>query len=118
MKGWQKAVCMVAQILSDPRWDLTPDDFWYWQCEETGEPRVGVMCSDVFWWGTSDVEEVSHDDMEAIYKAMEDGGERWGLVLFCCRKRGMRPQKKLMERCEMSDEVRAHLLAAGPERTS
>lgn len=57
----------------------------------TKDLRIFAKCSDVFWWGTADGEEITEDNAEVFFKAMEDAG--WdGPALFAARQRKMRPQ--------------------------
>ncbi len=55
-----------------------------------------VDCSDTFYWGTADSENVTEADLPELQRAMTDssccpaGRDLWP-VLWCARKRGMRP---------------------------
>lgn len=73
-----------------------------------------INCNDVFFWAVADVEEIeSQEDVDLLRKSIEDcknnctdfesetynkiRGEEVGTILFCCRKRKMRPQGALYE---------------------
>lgn len=65
------------------------------QCEElywTEELSFHILCNDVFWWGTSDAEEVTENDLSDLEQALKDGGFVNGPLLYCARRREMRPQ--------------------------
>ncbi|MDQ3029149.1 MAG: hypothetical protein M3R09_03775 [Actinomycetota bacterium] len=55
-----------------------------------------VDCSDTFYWGTADSENVTEADLPELHRAVTDasgcqaGRDLWP-VLWCARKRGMRP---------------------------
>jgi len=54
-----------------------------------------VDCSDTFYWGTADCEEIAEADLPELHRAMTDachcnGADVWP-ALWCARKRGMRP---------------------------
>jgi len=73
------------------------DELWWRTDGEYAPVAFFVNCNDLFFWGTSDAEDVtpenihllkkSFDDVEAIDEFSQLGGE-----LFCCRSRKMRPQ--------------------------
>ncbi len=60
--------------------------------------RAYILCSDLFAWGLADSEAVLVNDIPKLAKAFEDCEKvdafntHWGTWLYCCRKRGMRPQ--------------------------
>ena len=55
-----------------------------------------VNCNDFFWWGTADAEGITAADLLDLKQAMKDCNEefefKWGQLLWCARKRKMRPQ--------------------------
>lgn len=51
-----------------------------------------IVCSDLFAWALADLEKVTPEDFPEFKKALEDAGGDDGPLLYCCRKRGMRPQ--------------------------
>jgi hypothetical protein len=60
--------------------------------------RFFANVSDVFWWGTSDLEEITPEKIEAFERAVidceqvSDIGEVYGGWLFAARNRKLRPQ--------------------------
>ena len=58
----------------------------------TEDLEFAVNCSDAFWWGTADVEAVTPETLPELEKALEDGGCEDGMLLYCARRRKMRPQ--------------------------
>lgn len=73
---------------------LSTDDFLV----NTREKSIGVVCSDIFAWGCADVEDIeSSDDIELLRQSIKDCLEieqrsSHGVLLYCARKRQMRPQ--------------------------
>lgn len=83
-----------------------------------------VMCNDLFWWATADAERLASEDMPDLRRAIHDVREtgaytltldiyNTGCMLWCARKRRMRPQRPAYPRHEI---VRALFDACGPER--
>lgn len=56
------------------------------------EPHLLINCNDLFYWGCADAQEITIDDISDFNKAIKET-ERHGEILWCCRKRNMRPQK-------------------------
>lgn len=87
-----------------------------------------MMCSDTFAWGCADAEQIEPDDIYLLRQTIADlraagaGGVVWAGILFCARKRGMRPMnrwlKREREREDMTDAVYNLFCATGPERES
>ena len=51
-----------------------------------------VNCNDLFFWGCSDLEDISTDkDLDLLEKSFIDA-PIYGAELYCARKRNMRPQ--------------------------
>lgn len=50
-----------------------------------------IPCHNVFYWNTPDAEPVEDDDLDLLEASLKDGGVGDGPVLYCCRKRQMRP---------------------------
>lgn len=76
---------------------LDAHDELRWSVAVDGEPvGFGVNCSDLFYWGTADSEPVTPVTLPELRRAVEDataaGDMFYGLALYCCRRRGMRPQ--------------------------
>lgn len=82
--------------------------------------RFFINCNDEFYWATSDAEEVLPGDLESLAKAYADARdalcEYYGGLLWCARKRQMRPQGPYFQYFT-TDALVDHFLAAGPERT-
>lgn len=99
-----------------------------WQVDQEGRLRFSMLCSDTFAWGCADAEEVTRKDLPLLrecladLKAVKDYGELWLSVLYCCRKREMRPMNAWVEKVPRADgmpqAVLDLILAAGPERES
>ena len=51
-----------------------------------------LNCNDLFYWACADCEEIGLDDLPALAECLRIDSI-YGNDLFCCRKRGMRPQK-------------------------
>ncbi len=72
---------------------------WY----SNTEPDVQLCgdCSDLFFWGCSDAEEITPDNIELLNTSRVDcasrGHESWTLGLFAARVRRMRPQGAFYE---------------------
>ena len=91
-----------------------------------GDIHVLVNCSDTFWWGTADNEELTPQNIGEFEKACADlreqcppgidGGWVYGDMLFCCRQRKMRPQNCIVKKLT-SAKLTELLNACGPERT-
>lgn len=78
------------------------------------ECKLWVNCSDLFYWATADSEEFAIDDLPSLNRALEESPKH-GTLLWCCRKRGMRPQRPYYK--YFSEEEKPLFDAAGPERT-
>lgn len=48
-------------------------------------------CSDLFFWGCADSEDINEEDLPLLRQSLEDS-ESHGMLLYCARKRKMRPQ--------------------------
>lgn len=59
--------------------------------------KVRVLCSDLFYWGCSDSEEIERSDIEELWSAWEAGGHT-GINRWCCLRRGLRPQLPIVKR--------------------
>lgn len=70
-----------------------------WSFDNEENISFFVNCSDLFFWACADAQEVTEENVSVLAKAYEDAkkayefGECYGSTLFCCRTRGMRPQK-------------------------
>lgn len=103
-----------------------------------------VLCNDLFYWATADLEQITPENVDALEQAILDVRrafgvenlsrkddstvpdywvrfEKWysagsrGALLFCARMRKMRPQKPWFDRCA-PDELVPLFEACGPER--
>lgn len=80
------------------------DDLWWRTGKEYGGGQYNqpaqflAKCSDVFWWGTADCEDITPENIGELEQAMADAkaackhGEIYGAMLFCARVRKLRPQ--------------------------
>lgn len=88
------------------------EDLW-WK-SENGGLEFFINCNDLFAWGCSDCEEVLNDaDVDLLEQAYKDS-EFYGGWLYCCRKRGCRPQGACYT--SIPEEEWQHFHACGPER--
>lgn len=55
---------------------------------------VFVMCNDLFYWGTSDGEDLPYDEITNLLK-MHLLDPAWGSSKWCCKKRNLQPQKPI-----------------------
>jgi hypothetical protein len=109
----------IERLLRALEFDLC-DALW-WRYFD-GELKLFIQCSDFFYWATSDVEPVETDeDIAMLEKAIEECREAVGdfyptegPLLYCSRRRHLRPQQPYYK---YLDE-RTHPLfdAAGPVR--
>ena len=72
-----------------------------------------IICSDLFYWGCADAEDFIYDDIPDFIKAKQDCPKHYD-SLWCCRKRGMRPQKPCYR--NFTEEEKQLFDACGPER--
>lgn len=75
--------------------------------------HLWVLCNDLFFWAHADGEDFDISDLPDFKKALEESPKN-GDLLWCCRKRGMRPQNPYYK--YFSDEEKALFDATGPER--
>ena len=104
-------------------YELDAHDMLWWRTDEPSV-RFFVLCSDTFAWGTADLEEIEPRDLTLLKStaadvlALDPDGDQyysfWVPILFCARKRGLRP----MPRMEIPEELKVLFDACGPERTS
>lgn len=72
-----------------------------------------VNCNDLFYWACADAEPFEMTDLPDLKQAIIDSPNH-GVSLWCCRKRGMRPQSPCYK--NFSDSDKKFFDAAGPER--
>lgn len=76
----------IAELLSlIARYDAYDDLFW------TDGLEFSIRCSDFFHWGCSDSEPIEAEDLPLLRQSLGED-EANGALLYCCRKRQMRPQ--------------------------
>lgn len=85
----------------------------------SGDLEFSVLCNDTFWWATADCEEVNKKTLPELQKALDDackicGHSNWGDVLYCTRRRKMRPQGAIYK--NMPSKIKHLFDACGPER--
>jgi len=74
----------LAKVASE--YDVADELLW------SPDLEVSVMCNDAFHWACSDGEDVTtHDDIDMLIQACKEA-DYDGPLLYCARKRGMRPQ--------------------------
>jgi hypothetical protein len=95
------------------------DAIW-WTCDND-ELQFLVNCNDIFYWGCADAEEISTTEDFALFEqsyrdciALDSMSYDWPL-LYCARKRNMRPQGTAYS-SQIRKEVHELFNAAGPER--
>lgn len=74
-----------------------------------------VNCNDIFAWGCADAEDLPHDEIANLYKAVQ-ADPAWGAAKWCCVRRQQKPQKPaedMMQAAGSWDEV----MEALPENT-
>lgn len=90
-----------------------------WNERANGELKFSVLCNDTFWWATADCEEVNKETLSELQRALDDtheicGYSDWGDVLYCARRRKMRPQGAIYK--HMPSKIKHLFDACGPER--
>jgi len=71
-----------------------------------------LSCSDVFFWGCSDCEDITSDTLPVLEQSVKDA-DCDGILLYCARKRKMQPQGAYYKYIETENW---HLFdACGPE---
>lgn len=92
----------------------------YWTLDEDNHIHVSVNCSDRFWWGTADSEEITPENIDLFEQAYEDAAKAEGGdpvyndILFVARVRKMRPQGYCYR--NYPPALAALFDACGPER--
>ena len=79
-------------------WDYDDHDSWFWRVDD-GNLKLMAVCSDFFYWGCADGEEITTENISELRQAYADCeavdrvvGTVWGPQLFCARLRKLRPQ--------------------------
>ena len=74
------------------------DDIWWRTDGEYAPVTIWVNCSDLFYWGTADLEKITPENLPLLEQTMKDvkaaGVSPYvhGASVFACRSRKMRPQ--------------------------
>lgn len=74
------------------------DSVWWRTDGEYAPVTFIVNCNDVFYWGCSDAETITEENITDFEQSFEDAksaskvGEIYAPILFCARVRKMRPQ--------------------------
>lgn len=96
------------------------EDLWW--SHRSGQIKFYILCNDMFWWATADLEEILPEDLPQLTQAYQDlealGGcqEVWAPQLWISRKRQMRPQRPWWDRERLPEGAKGLFLAAGPPR--
>jgi len=75
--------------------------------------KTWVLCNDLFYWACADGEDFELSDLSDFQKALKESPDH-GDLLWCCRKRKMRPQTPYYQ--YFNDEEKTLFNACGPER--
>lgn len=73
---------------------------FFWRVYPDGL-RLLANCSDIFWWGSADCEEITPNDLPLLrscagdLKAIDE--EMWLAELYAARRRGDRPQGAVLQ---------------------
>ncbi len=77
------------------------DDIWWRTDGEYAPVTFWVKCSDLFWWGVADLEDLTPENIGVLEQSYRDvqaaapddhAADIYGASLFCCRVRKLRPQ--------------------------
>jgi hypothetical protein len=61
-----------------------------------GTIRISVLCSDTFYWGVADAEDLPYDQLPVLYR-MWRADPKWGVTRWCIIRRGEPPQPRLKQ---------------------
>lgn len=112
-----ESILRLLQIMSD---NDCYDDMTWGTRGDAAPIKFYINCNDLFWWGTADGEEVSEEDLDLLEKTFEDAkqadeyGNCYATLLFCSRKRQMRPQNAYYD--HFPESLHPLFDASGPER--
>jgi hypothetical protein len=88
----------IDPTLPDKIQKLNNDDILFFHLKKDdffGTVEMGVNCNDLFWWACAEIEEISLEEIPALYDASYDENgysKPWGASIWACLHRGMRPQ--------------------------
>jgi hypothetical protein len=100
-----------------------------WLNKKGGGFRAAVMCSDIFYWGAADAEDLTPETLPLLEQAYKDckavkgkefapgkyvSNQYFGGLLYCARQRNMRPQGAYYK--NLPPEIHHLFDACGPER--
>lgn len=57
---------------------------------------LAVNCNDTFYYASGDAEQMDYEDLEDVYTYWNQNNH-WGPTVWCCKKRGMMPLKKIYD---------------------
>jgi hypothetical protein len=124
MEGWNAAVTdfskqvtqisailgknpRIADLVEREQLSITFDN------KECTSYTMYVNCNDLFYWACADAEEITTEEFDSLEECLAIN-ERYGSLLWCCRKRGMRPQTPYY-RC-FPEDMKPLFDACGPAR--
>ncbi len=68
------------------KYDITQELYW------NEDLKFWIICNDFFFWGSADGEDINNrEDLELLEQSLRDS-KYSGALLYCARKRKMRPQ--------------------------
>ncbi len=71
----------------------------FWRTDEDFSPiTFWVNCNDIFYWGASDAEEITPENISLLEQCCIECGDGFAVeasILFCAKMRNMRPQNDI-----------------------
>lgn len=96
-------------------------EYIWWRGFEDEPLKFFVTCNDYFHWATSDLEEITDENLDSLIETVEECEEIMGrfrgddgFLLWCSRQRGIRPQGAYYK--HLDSELHHLFDASGPER--
>jgi hypothetical protein len=101
--NWDEFVMKLCQIFNG--FDGPSCDCLWWRTDDPYAPvTFFINCHDALWWATADCDELTPAALPLLEQAVTDlkalhpqGDYSEAPLLFCCRKRQMRPQRPCYE---------------------
>ena len=94
------------------------EQVWWRTDGEYAPVTFFVKCNDLFWWGCSDCEQITEQNIDLLERTAQDLGEDDAAIylgeLFAARSRGMRPQGACYK--NWPERIQVLFNACGPER--
>jgi hypothetical protein len=93
----------------------------YWRVDG-GSVSWFVLCNDLFYWGLSEQQAITPDTIDVLERSIKDceaisqSTSQYGVDLYSCRVRGMRPQGAAYPHGMDGDALDPLFDACGPER--